>query len=139
MCIKNKNTTAEETIKSFENFYNVIISNRVNLTMLETLYDNFASLTYKHTKSHQVISDKETEITDKLLPTLNENQMKLFEKYDILQGEELQDYGLQSFITGVLIANEMTTEVRDFYNNSDNLKSLIENFKKLKKDQSNNN
>ena len=138
MCIKKNQTTAEETIKTFEDFYNIIISNRVNLTVLETLFDNFASLTYKHTKSHQIISDKESEITDKLLPTLNKEQQKLFEKYDILQGEELQDYGLQCFIIGAILTSEMTDEVKEFYNDSNNLKKLVKYLEQIKKDPSNN-
>ena len=125
------NTTGDETLKAFENFYNIVVSNRVNLTVLETLFDNFANLTYKHTTSYQVIKDKENEITDELIPLLNKKQKTLFEKYDILLGEELQDYGLQCFITGAILASEINGEMNNFYSNSVNLKKLVEYLKKM--------
>ena len=131
---ETNNTTPDETLKAFEDCYDVIVSNRVNLTLLETLFDNFISLSYKHTSSHKVIGDKQTEITNKLLPTLTKEQKTLFEKYDILLGEELQDYGLQCFITGALIAGELNSETNNFYNDSKNLKDLVEQIKKIKQD-----
>lgn len=133
----NKTTTADETLKDFEDFYDIVVSNRVNLTVLETLFNNFANLTYKHTKSYKVIINKQTKITDILLPTLTKRQKILFEKYDILLNEELQDYGLQCFITGALLSSEINSEMNDFYNNCDNLKGLVNYLRQIKKDQSN--
>ena len=53
-----KNSTVKETVNEFEDFYETIVSKRVNLSVLECLFDNFASLTYKHTESHKYISEK---------------------------------------------------------------------------------
>ena len=126
-----KNSTVKETVNEFEDFYETIVSKRVNLSVLECLFDNFASLTYKHTESHKYISEKEEKIVSVLIKDLNEKQKKLFEQYEELITASLQDYGLQQFITGMILADTISSERSRFCNDNKFLNSVIEYIKKL--------
>ena len=129
----NENTnTVSETVNAFDEFYNTVEKKRVSFNVLECLFDNFADLTYKHTESYKYIDSKKSDILSELLVTLNENQKKLFEQYDELQVAELQDYGLQQFVTGIVLTDAIVSEKSGFCNNNKILNDILDYIKKLK-------
>ena len=133
--VKNNSNTAEDTAQAFDDFYDLLASKRVNLKVLDCLFTNFVSLWYQHTKTYKFLNNKAYEIDAKLKPTLDNTQKELFEQYETVQNEFLNDYGLQAFVTGVLLADEIKDEMKQFSNDNNELKDLINSIK-INKDPS---
>lgn len=105
--IMESNNRVQEHIHFFDKFFESEISKRVNKKVLEELFNNFIDLPYKHTNLYKYMINKMSEIDTELRPTLNTNQKELFDAYDYLQTAISDDFGLQNFIYGYALGQQL--------------------------------
>ena len=105
--IMESNNRVQEHIHFFDKFFESEVSKRTNKKVLEELFNNFIDLPYKHTNLYKYMINKISEIDTELRPTLDEKQKELYEAYDYLQTAILDDFGLQSFIYGYALGQQL--------------------------------
>lgn len=100
----------QEHIGAFDNFFESEVAKRTNKKVLEELYNNFIDLSYKHTTLYKLLINKISEIDTELRITLTSDQKDLFDAYDYLQTAISDDFGLQSFIYGYALGQQLQIE-----------------------------
>lgn len=105
--IMEASNRVQENIGAFDNFFKSEVSKRTNKKVLEELFNNFIDLPYKHTTLYKLMINKISEIDTELRPTLSVRQKELFEAYDYLQTAISDDFGLQSFIYGYALGQQL--------------------------------
>lgn len=127
-----KSSTLEEYTSSFRDYFGVLNDDDVNTKVLETLYYNFIEQTFNQTKREKFLVSEAENIYNKIEGKVDKNIKEDLEIYDFLQDEIAGNYGLQSFICGFTLANELNKSTKDCINNDKNLKGIIQKYKNIK-------
>ena len=108
--IKNTTSRVGEHIEAFDTFFESEVANRTNKKVLEELFNEFIDLAYKHTTLYKFMLNNIADIDEKLRATFNDEQKELYEAYDYLQTAMSDDFGLQSFIYGYALGQQLQIE-----------------------------
>lgn len=108
--VKKSTSRFQEHIDAFDTFFKSEVSKRTSTKALEELYYEFIDLAYKHTTLYTFILDKMVDIENEIRQTLTPEQKKVFEAYEYLTNEFSDDFGLQSFIYGYDLGQELQIE-----------------------------
>ena len=108
--VKKSTSRFQEHIDAFDTFFKSEVSKRTSTKALEELYYEFIDLAYKHTTLYTFILDKMVDIENEIRQTLTPEQKKVFEAYEYLTNEFSDDFGLQSFIYGYALGQELQIE-----------------------------
>lgn len=105
--IMESTNRVQEHIGAFDSFFESEVAKRTNKKVLEELFNNFIDLPYKHTNLYKYMINKMSEIDTELRPTLTFDQKNLFDAYDYLQTAISDDFGLQSFVYGYALGQQL--------------------------------
>lgn len=111
--IKETTSSAKEHIEAFDTFFESEVAKRTNRKALEELFYNFIDLAYKHTSFYKFIIHNISDIDSKFRATLNDEQKELFDAYEYLIDESNNDQGLQAFIYGYALGQQLQIESND--------------------------
>ena len=95
---------------AFDTFFKLEVSKRTCTKAIEELYYEFIDLAYKHTTLYTFILDKMVDVENNIRQTLTPKQKEAFEAYEYLTSEFSDDFGLQSFIYGYALGQELQIE-----------------------------
>lgn len=127
--LKQKYDSIDEYKKEFHEHFETIDKNNTNTKVLRELFFSFIDQLPQNSKIYDYIFNELTNVENELIKTLDDKQKQLFSIYDYLQSEFLNDYGLESFIHGFTLANELKVESNNYSNSSDLIKEQIEKLK----------
>lgn len=108
--IKETTSRVNKHIGAFDSFFESEVAKKSNLKALEELFNNFIDLAYKHTTLYKFMLHHIADIDEKLRATFNEEQKELFEAYEYLTNECNDDFGLQSFVYGYSLGQQLQVE-----------------------------
>lgn len=108
--VKKSNSSVQEHIDAFDSFFKSEVSKRTNKKVLEELFYEFIDLAYKHTTLYTFILDKIVEVENKIIGTLTPKQKEILDAYEYLTSELSSDFGLQSFIYGYALGQQLQVE-----------------------------
>lgn len=100
----------QEHIDSFDNCFESEVSKRTNKKVLEELFYEFIDLAYKNTTLYKFMINNMADIDEKLRLTLTPEQKELVEAYYFLSTTISDDFGLQSFIYGYALGQQLQIE-----------------------------
>ena len=122
--ILESTSRVQEHIDNFDNFFESEVSKRTNKQVLENLFNDFIRLAYRHTTLYKFMLHSIASIDEQLKATLTNEQRELFDAYEYLTNEASDDFGLQSFVYGYALGQQLQIES----NNA--IKELIPDLKK---------
>lgn len=108
--IKETTSRVQEHIDAFDNYFESEVSKRTNKKVLEELFNEFIDLAYKHTTLYKFMLNNIADIDEKLRQTFSPEQKELFEAYEYLTNETNDDFGLQSFVYGYALGQQIQIE-----------------------------
>ena len=108
--VKKSTSRIKEHMDAFDTFFKSEVSKRTCTKAIEELYYEFIDLAYKHTTLYTFISDKMVDVKNNIIKTLTPKQKEAFEAYEYLTNEFSDDFGLQSFIYGYALGQELQIE-----------------------------
>lgn len=108
--VKKSTSRIKEHMDAFDTFFKSEVSKRASTKALEELYYEFIDLAYKHTTLYTFILDKIVDVENNIRQTLTPKQKEEFEAYEYLTNEFSDDFGLQSFIYGYALGQELQIE-----------------------------
>lgn len=105
--IMESTSRVQEHINSFDAFFEAEVSKRTNKNVLESLFNDFIDIAYKHTTLYKFMMDKMANIDTDFRPTLSPKQKELFDAYEYLTDTITDDFGLQSFVYGYALGQQL--------------------------------
>ena len=105
--IMESTNRVQEHINSFDSFFESEVSKRTNKNVLESLFNDFIDIAYKHTTLYKFMMDKMANIDTDFRPTLTTEQKELFDAYEYLTDTITDDFGLQSFVYGFALGQQL--------------------------------
>ena len=105
--IMESTSRVQEHINSFDAFFEAEVSKRTNKNVLESLFSDFIDIAYKHTTLYKFMMDKMANIDTDFRPTLSPKQKELFDAYEYLTDTITDDFGLQSFVYGYALGQQL--------------------------------
>ena len=100
----------QEHIDSFDNCFKSEVSKKNKKKVLEELFYEFIDLAYKNTTLYKFMINNMVDIDEKLRLTLTPEQKELLEAYYFLSTTISDDFGLQSFIYGYALGQQLQIE-----------------------------
>lgn len=130
---KLKNSTSlNEYTKNFREYFNVLNDTTTNTKLLEILYNDFVEQSFNQTQREKFLVRETEKVYDKIKNNLDESVKEDFEIYDFLQYKISDNYGLQSFLCGFTLANELNKATNNYVENDEILKEIIQKYKHKK-------
>ena len=108
--IKETTSRVQEHIDAFDKYFESEVAKRTNKKVLEELFNEFIDLAYKHTTLYKFMLNNIADIDEKLRATFNDEQKELYEAYEYITNEANDDFGLQSFIYGYCLGQQLQIE-----------------------------
>ena len=114
--VKKSTSRIKEHIDAFDAFFKSEVSKRASTKALEELYYEFIDLAYKHTTLYTFILEKMIDIDTDFRPTLTNKQKELFDAYEYLTDTITDDFGLQSFVYGFALGQQLQIDSNNAMN-----------------------
>lgn len=108
--IKDTTSRVQEHIDAFDKYFESEVAKRTSKKVLEELFNEFIDLAYKHTTLYKFMLNNIANIDEKLRATFNDEQKELYEAYEYITSEANDDFGLQSFIYGYCLGQQLQIE-----------------------------
>lgn len=114
--IMESTSRVQEHIEAFDTFFEAEVAKRTNKKVLESLFNDFIDIAYKHTTLYKFMMDKMVNIDTDFRPTLTNKQKELFDAYEYLTDTITDDFGLQSFVYGFALGQQLQIDSNNAMN-----------------------
>lgn len=127
--VKQKYDSVDEYRQEFHKHFDTIDTSNINTKVLKELFSSFIDQLPQTSKVYDYIFSELNDVENKIVTTLDENQKELFKMYNYIQSEFLNECGLEAFVHGFALANELNVESKSYSNNNNLIKNQLQELK----------
>lgn len=127
--LKQATNSIEEFKEDFKKYFKTKMADRIKSPVLESVYYDFIEQIYRPTTIYQFLLDEMCKVYDELQSSLDEKGKETLKKYEFLNSQMLDDFGLQNFIYGYSLANALNDESSNYINNNITVQKKLNKLK----------